>query len=115
MPKPMMAGALLAMVLLAACETVTAPEHATPTDAADFAFMGSWDCGVTVMTFMPDAYLPSNDSEPIRVTRFAVSGDTTRITLADGTEISVQTRDDGTLGWLSHSSGDNFDCTRVAG
>lgn len=99
------------MLLLAACDT-PAP---APTDPAEFSFMGSWDCGVSVMTFLPDGYMPSNDDQPIPVTRFDIQGDTTRLTLQDGAQISVQPHRDGSLKWLSHSTGDSFDCTRVAG
>lgn len=102
-----------AVLMLAACE---APGP-TATDPADFSFMfmGSWDCGVSVMTFLPDGYMPSNDDQPIPVTQYQIDGDTTRITLQDGAAISVQTHTNGTMTWLSHSSGDTFDCTRVAG
>lgn len=99
------------VLLLAAC----AAPKTTPTDPADFSFMGSWDCGVSVMTFLPDGYMPSNDDQPIAVTRYEIQGETTRITLQDGAQISVQPHDDGSLTWLSHSTGDTFNCTRIAG
>lgn len=104
---------LSAFGLMAACQPMVTP---TQTDPADFAFMGSWDCGVTVMTFLPDGYMPSNDDQPIPVAEFRqMAGGTTQITLSNGDKISVQAVTDGTMTWFSHQSGDSFDCTRVAG
>jgi hypothetical protein len=99
--------------LLAACEPAPAPG---PSDPADFAFMGSWDCGVTVMTFLPDGFLPSNDDPARPVAEFRpMPGGTTEIVLANGDRMSVQNVTDQTMTWFSHQSGDSFDCTRVAG
>ncbi|WP_157935929.1 hypothetical protein [Paracoccus zhejiangensis] len=97
--------------LLAACTPAPGP-----TDPADFAFMGSWDCGVTVMTFLPDGYMPSNEDAPIAVAEFLrTANGATQITLANGNRMSLQNVTDQTMTWFSHQSGDSFDCTRVAG
>lgn len=108
-----LAFALPALTLIAACEPAARPG---PTDPADFALMGSWDCGVTVMTFLPDGYMPSNDADPIAVTEFrSMANGATEITLAGGDRMVVQSVTDMTMNWLSLQTGDSFDCTRVAG
>lgn len=107
MPRPL--ALILPAFLLAACQ-------AAPTDSADLGFMGSWDCGVTVMTFLPDGYMPSNDDPPIPVTRYRqLTGGGTEITLAGGDRMVVQGVTDSSMNWLSLQTGDSFDCTRVAG
>ena len=108
MPRPFL-PILPAAILLTACQAV-------PTDPSEFAFMGSWDCGVTVMTFLPDGYMPSNDDPPIPVTQYRrLTGGGTEITLAGGNRIVVQGVTDTAMNWLSLQTGDSFDCTRVAG
>ena len=117
MPKRLIPVALL---LLAACETSSNTDDNVPVIPApiapeDLPFMGSWNCGVSVMTFLPDGYMPSNDDDPIPVTHFGVSGDRTMITLKDGATFAVQMKPDGTMTWFSGQTGDSFDCERVAG
>ena len=109
------AAALPLGLLITACQP-TAPAEPVPSDPADLAFMGSWDCGVTVMTFLPEAYMPSNDADPIRVTEYKDIGNgATRITLQGGEQMVVQNVTDQGMNWLSMQTGDSFDCTRVAG
>lgn len=102
---------LLPLMLLTACQAP--PASPRPTD--QLPFMGSWDCGVTTMTFTPEGYLPAPGAQPIRITRFSTQNRETTMTLADGAVIQVQWQNDNRLVWLSHSTGDSFDCTRVAG
>lgn len=111
MKPPVLPFALFPVLLLAACQAP--PSSPRPTD--QLPFMGSWDCGVTTMTFTPETYLPSNDAQPIRITRFSTQNRVTTLTLADGAVIEVQARNDNQIAWLSQSTGDTFDCTRVAG
>ena len=110
--RPARLTATGAALVLAACTT----DPAAPRDPASLPFMGSWDCGVTVMTFMPDAYLPSNESEPVAVTAIApLRAGSWQLTLADGARMAVQNVTDRAMTWFSFASGDSFDCTRVAG
>ncbi len=113
MPRLPLALALSGLGLIAACSPT--PSDGVP-DPADLAFMGSWDCGVTVMTFMPDSYLSSNEAEPVAVAGYRdIGSGATEITLAGGDRMVVQSVTDTGMNWFSHQSGDSFDCTRVAG
>lgn len=102
---------LFSVLLLAACQAP--PTSPRPTD--QLPFMGSWDCGVTTMTFTPDSYLPSNDAQPITVRSYSTQNRVTTMTLADGAVIQVQWQNDNQMTWMSQSTGDSFDCSRVAG
>ena len=104
-------AATLSLIVLTACQAP--PTSPRPTD--QLPFMGSWDCGATVMTFTPDSYLPSNDAQPIRIARFSTQNRVTTMTLADGAEIEVQWQSDDRITWMSKTTGDSFTCTRVAG
>ena len=103
--------AVLLPLLLSACQAP--PTSPRPTD--QLPFMGSWDCGVTTMTFTPTDYLPSNDAQPIKIRKFSTQNRVTTMTLDDGAVIQVQWQNDNRITWLSQSTGGSFDCSRVAG
>ncbi|MTD99141.1 hypothetical protein GIY56_02440 [Paracoccus sp. YIM 132242] len=111
MNRTVLPAALLPLLLLTACQAP--PTSPRPTD--QLPFMGSWDCGITTMTFTPTSYLPSNDAAPIRIRSFSTQNRVTTMTLADGAVIQVQSQNDNRIVWLSQSTGDSFECSRVAG
>lgn len=111
MNRTVLPAALLPLMLLTACQAP--PTSPRPTD--QLPFMGSWDCGVTTMTFTPSSYIPSNDAAPITIRGFSTQNRVTTMTLADGAVIQVQWQNDNRITWLSQSTGDSFDCSRVAG
>ncbi|MFC3630359.1 hypothetical protein ACFOM8_12980 [Paracoccus angustae] len=111
MNRTVLPAALLPLLLLTACQAP--PTSPRPTD--QLPFMGTWDCGATTMTFTPTSYLPSNDAAPITIRSFSTQNRVTTMTLEDGAVIQVQWRNDNQITWLSQSTGDSFDCSRVAG
>ncbi|WP_347140212.1 hypothetical protein [Paracoccus sp. SSK6] len=111
MNRTVLPAALLPLMLLTACQAP--PTSPRPTD--QLPFMGSWNCGVTTMTFTPDSYLPSNDAQPIKIRSFSTQNRATTMTLDDGAVIQVQWQNDNQMTWTSQSTGDSFDCKRVAG
>ena len=111
MTRTVLPAALVSALLIGACSAP--PTSPRPTD--QLPFMGTWDCGVTTMTFTPTSYIPSPDSDPITVRGFSTQNRVTTLTLADGAVIQVQVQNDNQMVWLSGSTGDSFDCTRVAG
>lgn len=78
--------------------------------AGQLGFVGTWDCGVTTMTFTESTYDGGSGPMPMRT----IEGDGTEFEIGfdDGYKISVALNDDGTMQWLSHASGDAFTCTR---
>ena len=89
---------------LAACVAPAAPPK-------DYAFVGTWDCGVGVFTFTPTTYATGSETLPIR----AVAEDGRNYTLhfADGYRIALVAVTEGGLTWVSGASGDQFNCRRV--
>lgn len=111
MTRTVLPAALVSMLLIAGCSAPpTAPR---PTD--QLPFMGHWDCGTTTMTLTPTDYRPSNDAAPIKVRGFSTQNRVTTLTLADGAVVKVQVQNDNRITWLSESTGDSFECNRVAG
>lgn len=102
---------VLSVLVLGACQAP--PTTPRPTD--QLPFMGSWDCGTTTMTFTPTTYMPSNDSAPITVRGFSTQNRVTTMTLDDGAVIRVQWQNDNRISWMSESTGDSLECSRVAG
>lgn len=108
---------VIALAGLAACaERVQTPlpESGPPPAPEAMSFLGSWDCGVTVMTFAADKYTPSQGSKPMQVASYSVKGAATDVKMTDGTVVSVQQVDDNNINWYSYASGDTFQCKRVA-
>lgn len=111
MTRTVLPATLVSMLLIAAC---SAPPTA-PRPTGQLPFMGSWDCGTTTMTFTPTDYRPSSDAAPIKVRGFSTQNRVTTLTLADGAVVKVQVQNDNRITWLSESTGDSFECNRVAG
>lgn len=111
MTRHVLPAALFSALLIGACSAP--PTSPRPTD--QLPFMGSWDCGATTMTFTPTSYIPSNDAAPITIRGFSTQNRVTTMTLADGAVIQVQWKNDNQISWLSQTTGDSFECARVAG
>ena len=111
MTRTVLPAALLSALFIGACSAP--PTSPRPTD--QLPFMGTWDCGTTVMTFTPDSYQPSNTTLPIKISKFSTQNRVTTMTLADGAVIQVQWQNDNRINWMSESTGDSLSCSRVAG
>lgn len=111
MTRTVLPAALFSALLIGACSAP--PSSPRPTD--QLPFMGSWNCGATTMTFTPESYLPANEASPIRIARFSTQNRVTTMTLADGAVIQVQWQNDNQMTFTSQTTGDSFDCARVAG
>ncbi|VDS09975.1 hypothetical protein PARHAE_03185 [Paracoccus haematequi] len=111
MTRHVLPAVLCSVLLIGACSAP--PTSPRPTD--QLPFMGSWDCGATTMTFTPTSYIPSNDAAPITIRGFSTQNRVTTMTLADGAVIQVQWKNDNQISWLSKTTGDSFECARVAG
>ncbi|AGT10409.1 hypothetical protein [Paracoccus aminophilus] len=109
---------MMALAALAACSSeaipVVVPQTAVAPPPENMPFLGSWDCGVTVMHFAPDKYTPSKGAKALRVHSYTVKGTTTDIALEGGDRIAVQVTAPGQMTWTSNQSGDSFQCRRVA-
>jgi hypothetical protein len=111
MTRTVLPAALFSALLIGACSAP--PSSPRPTD--QLPFMGSWNCGATTMTFTPESYLPANEASPIRITGFSTQNRVTTMTLADAAVIQVQWQNDNQMTFTSQTTGDSFDCARVAG
>ena len=108
---------ILALSALAACAAekvqIAIPEPDVPASPSEMFFLGTWNCGVTEMTFAADRYTPSKGQKPIGITAYNVRGTTTDVTLATGEKISVQRAEQGRINWFSHQTGDTLACSRI--
>ncbi|MDQ1900018.1 hypothetical protein RAH32_06130 [Paracoccus sp. WLY502] len=111
MNRTVLPAALFSVIFLTACQAP--PTSPRPTD--QLPFMGTWDCGATTMTFTPTSYIPSNEAAPITIRSFSTQNRATTMTLADGAVIQVQWQNDNQMTFTSETTGDSFDCARVAG
>ncbi|MES2333822.1 MAG: hypothetical protein V4551_04005 [Pseudomonadota bacterium] len=89
---------------LAACVQQTGPSE-------PYAFVGRWDCGVSVFTFTNTTYNNGDTTYPIQ----SVSRDGRNYTLrfANGYVIALAAVTDTGLTWVSGASGDQFNCRRL--
>lgn len=89
---------------LAACVQQTGPSE-------PYAFVGRWDCGVSVFTFTNTTYNNGDTTYPIQ----SVSRDGRSYTLrfANGYVIALAAVTDTGLTWVSGASGDQFNCRRL--
>ncbi|MDF2115512.1 hypothetical protein PY365_08025 [Roseiarcaceae bacterium H3SJ34-1] len=91
-----------------AIAAVVAADHAA---AADYAFVGRWDCGVATFTFTPRTY--NNGSQTMRFNKIEFGkGSDFKLTFPDGYSISLLDVKAKTMTWHSMASGDIFECTR---
>lgn len=89
---------------LAACVQQTGPSE-------PYAFVGRWDCGVSVFTFTNTTYNNGDTTYPIQ----SVSRDGRNYTLrfANSYVIALAAVTDTGLTWVSGASGDQFNCRRL--
>ncbi len=79
--------------------------------ARDLRFVGTWDCGITMMTFTETTY--DAGAGPKEMQTIEGDGHEFTMTFSDGYRISVAVNDAATeMQWLSHASGDSFTCSR---
>jgi hypothetical protein len=90
---------------LAAC----VQEPTGPTEP--YAFVGSWDCGVSVFTFTNTTY--NNGSETFPIEAVARDGRNYTLRFANGYVIGLAAVTATGLTWVSGASGDQFNCVRV--
>jgi hypothetical protein len=115
----MIALAMLALPLLAACESPNgAGMAATPTPAAaataSLPFVGSWDCGVSTFTFTKSNYNNGmGDVVAINKIETFTTG-TYGLTMENGYLVGLTDVGAQTMTWSSPQSGDSFDCRRVS-
>lgn len=76
-----------------------------------YAFVGSWDCEVSIFTFTNSTYNNGSDTYPIQ----SVSQDGRDYVLrfADGYVIALAAVTETGMTWISGASGDQFNCRRV--
>ena len=99
-----LAPLLLAPLLLAACVRDVAPVES-------YAFVGRWDCGVSVMTFTDKTYDNGDGAMPIRsVTR---DGTSYTLTFDGGYMIALAAVTATGMTWVSGKTGDQFNCRRL--
>jgi hypothetical protein len=96
--------AVPALIALAACVQDQGP-------AEDYAFVGSWDCGVEIFTYTNTTYNTGGQTLPIR----SVSRDGMNYTLFfdDGYITALAAVTETGMTWVSGQSGDQFNCKRV--
>ena len=77
----------------------------------DYAFVGSWDCGVDVFTFTNTTYNNGSETYPI----LSVSRDGRNYTLffANNYIVALGAVTETGLTWVSGATGDQFNCVRV--
>ena len=77
----------------------------------DYAFVGSWDCGVDVFTFTNTTYNNGSETYPIQ----SVSRDGRNYTLffANNYIVALGAVTETGLTWVSGATGDQFNCVRV--
>lgn len=92
------------MFALAACVPDQGPVE-------DYAFVGSWDCGVEIFTYTNTTYNNGTRTLPIR----SVSRDGRNYTLFfdDGYVTALAAVTSTGLTWVSGATGDQFNCVRV--
>lgn len=82
-------------------------------EAADYTFVGTWDCEVGEFAFTADSYTPPGDETlPILEVRRDSDVDFVLV-MPDGYEVGLSNVGESTMGWFSFASGDGFTCTRL--
>lgn len=92
---------------------VLAPPAAQRPVAADrYPFEGRWDCEVAVFSFTPQIY--DNGSERLPIREIQEGSDGSYTLFFDGDYLITLSGFTATqMGWLSHESGDSFQCRRL--
>ncbi len=89
---------------LAACVEADSP-------AAVYSFVGSWDCGVAVLSFTNTTY--NNGSETRAIKAVEADGRNYKLYFADGYLIGLGAVTETGMTWVSGATGDQFNCRRV--
>ncbi len=95
--------AATALIALSACVSEGPVE--------DYAFVGTWDCGVETFTFTNTTYSFAGQKRPIKAVR--QDGRNFTLYFSDGYVIGLGAVTDTGLTWVSGASGDQFNCKRV--
>ncbi|MBA3446239.1 MAG: hypothetical protein H0T56_01280 [Pseudaminobacter sp.] len=77
-------------------------------------FVGTWDCEVATFTFTPTVYNNGSEDLPIQEVQEGSDGSYTLL-FPEDYFITLSGFTGDAMGWFSSASGDNFQCTRVAG
>lgn len=84
---------------------------ATQSRAADYPFLGGWNCGVATFSFTADTYNNGSEDMPILETQEGTDGSWT-LFFADDYMITLSGFTGDSMGWMS-SSGESLECTRA--
>ncbi|MDY8108398.1 hypothetical protein U0C82_04425 [Fulvimarina sp. 2208YS6-2-32] len=101
----------LSSCLAAACLAFMVPSAAKANAEAP-PFVGTWDCGVAVFTFTDNVYDNGSEDLPIRHVETGADGAYTLV-FDEDYRITLSGFTGKEMGWYSHASGDDFDCTRI--
>jgi hypothetical protein len=82
----------------------------TPAAAAEYPFVGTWDCEVATFTFTNRTY--HNGTELMRFNRIDFLGRDFKLTFPKNYVITLIDPGPTTMTWLSSASGDSFNCKR---
>jgi hypothetical protein len=104
MPSALPRLLLTTALLLAACV-----ENAGPVEP--YAFVGRWDCGVSVFTFTNTTY--NNGSETFAIQHVARNGRDYTLRFTNGYVVALGAVTATGFTWVSGNSGDQFNCARV--
>ena len=77
----------------------------------DYAFVGSWDCGVDVFTFTNTTY--NNGSETYPIQSVSRNGRNYTLFFANNYIVALGAVTETGLTWVSGATGDQFNCVRV--
>jgi hypothetical protein len=97
-------AAVCAALVLAACVADDGPSD-------DYAFVGSWDCGVETFTFTNTTYDDGTNTYPIRSVRRDDRNYTLRFD--NGFLLALGAVTDTGLTWVSGTTGDTLNCRRL--
>jgi hypothetical protein len=92
-----------APLVLAAC--VSEPP------APDYAFVGSWDCGVAQFVFTNTTY--NDGTNTYRIRNVAKDGKNYTLFIDGGFRVGLGLVTETGLTWVSGTTGDQFSCRRV--
>lgn len=98
--RPLLAGALAASLF-----------GILPANAADYPFLGKWDCGVATFSFSPTVYNNGSEDMPIQEVQEGTDNSWTLL-FADDYFITLSGITETEMGWMS-SSGESLECTRA--
>jgi hypothetical protein len=104
MPSIRAVLALPIVLALAGCVESTGPSE-------PYAFVGRWDCGVSIFTFTNTSY--NNGSETFPIQHVGRNGSSYTLRFANGYVVALGAVTATGLTWVSGATGDQFNCVRV--